>query len=109
MISMDNNFEDAEINVTGDTATVTFKNAPRPVVFKKDGGAWKIDFSEIAHQDQVERGLPIMEKMTTAMNDTAKDITDGKFATVQEAQAGLRQKMAAAISFPSGGAGGGRP
>jgi hypothetical protein len=101
---MDGKFDDADIEVNGNTAIVTPKTG-KPVTFKKDGGDWKIDFSEMAHQDQIERGLPIMGKMATVMKETAGEINDGKYDTVQAAKAGFHQKLAAAMGFPTGAPG----
>ena len=104
----DHTFDDADIEVKGDTALVTPKApAAKPVNFKKEGGEWKLDFTAVASDTQMERGLPIMQKMATVMNDTAAEIHDGKYESVDAAKLGLRQKMIAAL-MPNG-APGGRP
>ena len=99
-------FDDAQIDVHGDTATVTSKNGGKPVTFKKEGGSWKIDLAEAIPHQQLDRVVQIMPKMTTAMNDTAGEIKEGKYATVVEARRGLGQHMAAAMGFPGGAPGG---
>jgi len=102
-------FEDADVEVTGDTAVVTPKTAQgKPVNFKKDGGEWKLDFTSVASETQIERGLPIMQKMATAMNETSTEISDGKYENVEAAKLGLRQKMMAAL-MPNGVPGAGAP
>ena len=101
---LDGRYDDADIEVNGDSATVTPKTG-KPVMFKKDGGEWKADFTELAHQDQVERGLPLMAKMASVMKETAGEIGDGKYDTAQAAKAGFHQKLAAAMGFPTGPSG----
>jgi hypothetical protein len=103
--------DEARIEVNGDTATVQAPDEKQgqqnqPVKFKKSGGAWKLDFTNIPHEDQLARGLPFMSKMATVMNETTADIKDGKYKTVEEAKAALHQKLAAALGF---GARPGRP
>jgi hypothetical protein len=105
----DHAFDDADIEVTGDTAVATPKTGrSKPVNFRKAGGEWKLDFTSVASETQIERGLPIMQKMATAMNDTATEISDGKYESVESAKMGLRQKMMAAL-MPNGAPGAGSP
>jgi hypothetical protein len=99
-------FDDAQIDVQGDTATVTSKKGGQPVKFKKEGGTWKIDLAEAIPHQQLDRVVQIMPKMATAMNDTAGEIKDGKYQTVVEARRGLGQHMAAAMGYPGGPADG---
>ena len=95
-------FDDAKIDVHGDTATVTSKNGGKPVNFKKEGGTWKIDLAEAIPHQQLDRVVEMMPKMATAMNDTTSEIKDGKYQTVVEARRGLGQHMAAAMGFQRG-------
>lgn len=109
--------DSADIEIQGDTATVTPKNpAPgqrgqsaQPMVFKKEDGTWKLDFTKFPNKDRMPQELPMMEKMSSAMNETADEIKSGKYATVQEARSGFIQKVRAAIGGPAGrpGASGG--
>jgi hypothetical protein len=101
---MDHNIDDATIEVKRETAVLTSKETPgKPLNLKKDGGEWKVDFRAIASDTQMERGLPIMQKMATAMSETAADIRDGKYQTTQEAQTGLQQKIIATMTPAAGG------
>lgn len=102
--------EDADIQVNGDTATVVPKTnrGSKPVTFKKQGGLWKIDFTQFEQKDQMMRGLPMMEKMAGVFSETADEIKADKYKNVQEARQAMFQKMAAAMG--RGGPGGaGRP
>jgi hypothetical protein len=99
-------FDDAQIDVHGDTATVTSKSGGKPVNFKKEGGTWKINLTDAIPHEQLDRVVQIMPKMAIAMNDTAGEIKDGKYQTVVEARRGLGQHMAAVMGFPGGPADG---
>lgn len=92
------NLNDADIQVNGDTATVTPKDQRgQQVIFKKDGGTWKLDMTQFPNREQMESQLPMWDKMATAMSETGDEITAGKYKTVQEARMGLVQKMMAAM------------
>lgn len=99
-------FDDAQIDVRGDTAIVTSKKGGNPVKFKKEGGTWKIDFAEFVPHQQLERLVEMMPKMATAMNETTGEIKDGKYPTVMAARQGLGRNMAAAMGVPGGPPGG---
>ena len=102
--------KDAKVDVTGDTATVTTeKNPNHPTKFKKDGGLWKVDLTEQFKQSEQARnagsGAAGLEKFGKVMSETAGEIKDGKYASVQEARTAMFQKMGAAF----GGGRGPRP
>jgi hypothetical protein len=97
-------FDDAQFEVNGDTATVRTKNADRPLKFKKEGGTWKVDLTNSLSDEQLDRVIEMMPKVATAMDQTTADIKDGKYKTATEARQGLGRHMAAAMGF--GGAGG---
>lgn len=104
-IEIQKNLDDAEVDVHGDMAVMTPKTG-KPVNCKKDGGQWKIDFSDMANNPQLAVLLPMMGKIATAMTETAGEIKDGKYKTLEEAKMGYRMKMAAAVGFPGGAPGG---
>ncbi|HSU67873.1 MAG TPA: hypothetical protein VLJ39_13435 [Tepidisphaeraceae bacterium] len=99
------NIDNSKVDVNGDTATVTGEKG-KAVQFKKEGGQWKIDLASVADFQQTSKLLPMFGHVSTAMNETAREIKDGKYATVQEAQQGLRQKIVAGFG---GQPGAGRP
>ena len=118
----DQKWNDAKIEVNGDTAVVTPKNPPennepsgpgaraprmqpQPVKFRKDGGEWKIDLTQLPHMEQMERGMPMLEKMSTVMSEVGGEIKDGKYQNVNEAKQALHQKMMAAMGYGPGGPG----
>lgn len=102
------NLNDADIQVNGDTATVTPKDQRgQQVVFKKDGGTWKLDMMQFPNKEQMEKGLPFWDKMATVMSEVGDEIKAGKYNTVQDARTALGQKMMAAMRSMAPGAPGG--
>ena len=101
---LQHNFQNAKIEVDGDTATVVGARGGQPVKFKKEGGDWKIDLTKLPNIDRIERGLPIMEKMAGVMDETTADIKDGKLKSAAEAKQELHQKIVAAVGGSRGGA-----
>jgi hypothetical protein len=87
--------------ITGDTATLSARedpadksqassqSQPQPLHLKKEGGKWKVDLA----------GTP----KAKAMDETAGEVKDGKYQNVNQAQAALRQKVAAAVVDSRGG------
>jgi hypothetical protein len=102
------NYEDADIQVMGDTATVTPKSG-RPVKFKKDGD-WKVDFTALPNKEQLDKAVPMMTAMSSAMTETAAEIKDNKYSTLAQAKQAFHMKMAASLGIGGApGAPGGRP
>ena len=89
-------FENAKIDVSGDTAVVT-PTTGKPVKMKKDGGRWKIDFTNDASFDRVDQQAAVLTKMAEANNKSAQEISSGKYSTVDEAKVGVRANLIAAI------------
>ena len=98
-------FDDADIKVTGDTAVVTSKEAEHREVarFKKEGGAWKVDFKDNPNMDRAAQSSPVLQKLAGVYDEVAAEIKDGKYKSVQEAKRALNTKMAALFSRPRQG------
>ena len=92
MQSIDN----AMIEVDGDTAVATPEGG-KPSKFKKEGGKWKVDLTNMTELNNVEQQAMFFEKITDANNKSAQEISDGKYRTLDEAKAGVRQNMMEAI------------
>ena len=99
------NFQDAKIEVKGDTATATSKDGQdsRPVYFKKDGGVWKIELAKLANFASVTRAGPQSHMIAEAYTTTAGEIRDGKYKTVQDAKMGIRTNLTNALRRARGG------
>jgi len=101
-------FQNAKIDVKGDTATVTSKEGTdsRPVYFKRDGGVWKIELAKLANFAQITRSASAVHMISDAYTATAGEIRDGKYKTVQDAKLGVRQNLQAAARKAAAARGG---
>ena len=91
-------FEDAKIDVKGNTATVTSKDGAdsKPVYFKKMGGVWKLDLANIANFGSVTQKAAQIHLISNAYSSTATEIRDGKYKTVLDAKTAVREKVVSA-------------
>lgn len=81
------------------TAALTPAGSARPLHFTKVGNEWKLDvtdFEGIAGTD-LARQLHTLKSMAEVMDQTAADITAGKYATPQDAEAAMKQKFYAVM------------
>ena len=102
-------FDDAQIDVQGNTAKVTPKTSGgKALTFKKEGGMWKVDVADTLTADQVDQIVAFMPQITTAMNQTTGEIKDGKYQNVADARQGFGRHVAAAMGLPGGQPGGQR-
>jgi hypothetical protein len=101
-------FDDARIEVHGDTATVSSKDGAdkRPAYFKKQGGTWKIDLTKLADFSNVARNASMMHTVAGSYLTSASEIKDGKYKTVDSAKLGVQQNMMAAVRRSAANRGG---
>ena len=99
-----NKFEDAQIQVNGDTAVVTSKDAEHREIarFKKEGGEWKVDFKDNPNMQRAAQSAPVLEKLSGVYSEIAGEIKEGKYSSVQQARQALAVRMASVFR-------GGRP
>ncbi len=98
--------DEAEVKIDGDTATVTQKPNDAttqktkdavPIVLKREGGDWKIDYSELTRSGDLMRLVPVMNAISTVNDELADEIKSGKYATAAEATRARVLKMQQAI------------
>jgi hypothetical protein len=101
--------------ITGDTATLSARedpadksqassqSQPQPLHLKKEGGKWKVDLAGTPNAQSMKQQAPLFKAMAKAMDETAGEVKDGKYQNVNQAQAALRQKVAAAVVDSRGG------
>lgn len=104
---------DATVAIDGDTAVMTL-NEPattgnpagvktqimeRKITFHKVNDQWKINAAEMMELDtpRVATYLPIMGKISNAMNLTAEEVETNKLATLQEAKQAISQRVIAIL------------
>jgi len=78
----------------GDTATLTIKDA-RPMKFRKTASGWKLILIDFAAQkkDSLPEQIKLLTSLSSAMNDTADDISAGRFPTSADAEAAIQQRF----------------
>ena len=90
--------KNATVKVTGDTAELTPANPAAPahsgMQFKRVGGVWKV-VSLTGQTGGRLVMLKILKPMATAMNDTAAEVTAGKYASAAEAEQAVKAKVVA--------------
>jgi len=85
--------EKADANVNGDTVTLSHPNDPNPIKLQKISGTWKI--IEVGAAKELQRTTPLLEAMAKAEDETAREISDGKYQSFDQARQALNDKMQA--------------
>lgn len=89
--------EQAQVDINGDTATLSSQNGRKPVTLKNQGGQWKVDMSSMPGTEQLTQSAPAIRAMAKAASDTADDISADKFKTLDEARQAFQKQMMAAL------------
>jgi hypothetical protein len=92
MQSIDN----AKVEVDGDTAVAT-PDSGKPSKWKKDSGKWKVDMTNMTELSNIDKQGVFFQKLSEANQKSAQEISDGKYKTLDEAKAGVRANMMAAL------------
>jgi len=87
----------AKEEIAGETATITPTGADsskQPMKFKKVDGSWKIDLASMPTEGlDNPAAMTMVKAMGGLARDTAKEIDDNKYKTVEEAKTAMQQKM----------------
>jgi hypothetical protein len=80
---------------SGDDAKLQLNPNSKALVFHKTDGGWKIKVLDYAggNTNSIADQISLLAALTSAMNDTAADITAGKFPTSPDGEASLRQRF----------------
>jgi len=89
----------AEIHTDGDAATVKLSGQAKPLKLTKSGGTWRLDVASYAGvaPDAMPAQTATFKEMAGAFNTVAHDIDGDKFASAQDAQRALQQKLGAIL------------
>jgi hypothetical protein len=94
----DKMLDEADVKIDGDTATVTQKAKDAvPIALKREGGDWKIDYSDLTKRGDLIQMLPVMGAIAVANDELADEIKAGKYASVAEAKKARAFKMQQAL------------
>lgn len=87
----------AEVTVDGDAATVAVKDGrPDPMRLRRAGGSWRVDLSSAPRE--AARLAALAPALAAAADEVAADVRANRFRSVEDAQAALAAKAAAAMS-----------
>ncbi len=90
----------AQVQINGDQASVSIPDRAAPIQLRKINGIWLIDMAEFANggPQQIGEQAELDHNLAAAMNEAADEITAGKYASAQEAESAVQQKIHAVIA-----------
>ena len=91
--------DEAVVKETGDVATVEIAGHRRPMTFRKRGQSWRLAPEALTGADQknVAALVKMLNLMSIAMNELARDIDSGKYQTSAEAERYVQEKLHAVM------------
>lgn len=87
--------ESAQVKIDGESATVQLGENARPLRMVRSDGRWRVSIMDYAGAtpQSVAVQAAVQKDMATAFNAIAADVMADKYATPQDAQRALQQKM----------------
>lgn len=87
--------DSAEEKIDGDRATVTIAGQAHPMRFIRADGKWRLLVEQYADVPPEEMGgrVKMLRDLAMALNESAKDIEAGKWATPQEAERFIQDRL----------------
>jgi hypothetical protein len=90
----------AQVQIDGEQATVSIPDRPMPIKLKRINGEWLIDLADFATgtPQQIGEQADLDRSLAAAMKETADEINAGRYASAQEAESAVQQKIHAVIT-----------
>jgi len=90
----------AEVKIDGDTATVQLPDRPKPIKLQRTDNLWRIDLADYAavQAAQLSEQTEVNHDLAAALEEASEEITSGKYASAQEAESAVQQKIHAVIA-----------
>jgi hypothetical protein len=90
----------ATVQIHGDTATVQLPNRPTLIELRQTDGQWRIDLADYAavQPAQLTEQAEVNHDLAAALDEASEEITAGKYASAQEAESAIQQKIHAVIA-----------
>lgn len=90
--------DQAEIKISGDTATLLPIGRSRAILFHRSQDRWQLVIRDFANaEENLPRQVSLLKKVTQVFESVAGEITSGKFTTAQEAEAVIQTKLASVM------------
>jgi len=85
----------AEEKRSGDTATLVFPGQSRPMTFRQSGGKWRLRVMDYAGAtpENLPRQLAMLRRITSVLEQSAREIGEGRYATVDDARKAVEGKL----------------
>jgi hypothetical protein len=99
-LEMPEQVDSAQVESNGDTATVQLPDRPTPIQLHNTAGQWQVDLTDFTttSPDQLAEQTQVNHDLADALNQAAEEITAGKYASAQEAESAVQQKIHAVIA-----------
>jgi hypothetical protein len=90
----------ADVQIDGDTATVQLPDRSKPIKLRRSDNLWRIDLADYAavQPAQLAEQTEVNHSLAAALDEASDEITTGKYASAQEAEAAVQQKIHAVIA-----------
>ena len=81
--------------IEGDTATIIKPgaSADNALRLRKVGAIWKVDISQFPQKQTLSKTVPMLDAVQKVLVQASTDVSNGKYATADEAQKAIQQTM----------------
>ena len=88
-----------EEKIDGESATLTIPDRPVPMKFRKAGEGWKLIVTDFAGATAANIDLQtnLLAQLAQILNETATDISNGKYPSAEQAQGAFQERFNAAM------------
>jgi hypothetical protein len=92
--------DSAQVQIDGDTATVQLADRPQPIKLRRADNLWRIDLADYASVQpaQLPEQTEVNHDLAAALDEASQEIAAGKYASAQEAESAIQQKIHAVIA-----------
>lgn len=91
--------DSAEVNINGDTAKLKFADQQSPTVLKRGDDGWRVVIEQDQDTPKLRSDqLSLLHGMVDAMNKSADEINADKYATVEDAETAVKNRLGAVVS-----------
>ncbi len=86
--------DSATLKETDDTATLQISSITKPLTFRRTDAGWRLVLTDLTSApDKLEGQVELTRGLADAFSDLADDVTAGKYATVQDAETAIQQRI----------------
>jgi hypothetical protein len=93
--------DSAKVSIDGENATVKINDRDEPLKLRQTNGAWRVVVGtpgSVSTPAQRENQMNLIKGLIAAMSQCADEITADKYATAQEAEAAVKERLGAVVA-----------